>query len=76
MALTKEAREYFVKQGRLGGKKSAAKLAKMRPEEVSEMKRRAARARWGNPKKDKEPDRKDDKTVRTLKAKARKTVKK
>jgi hypothetical protein len=51
MALTKEAREFFVKQGRLGGKKSAAKLAKMTPKEVSEMKRRAARARWAKVKK-------------------------
>jgi hypothetical protein len=54
MALSKEAREYFVKQGRLGGKKSAAKLAKMTPQEVSEMKRRAAQARWAKVKKEKE----------------------
>ncbi len=53
MALTKEARDFFVKQGRLGGKRSAAKLAKMTPKEVSEMKRRAAQARWSKPKKEK-----------------------
>jgi hypothetical protein len=55
MALTKEAREYFVKQGRLGGKKSAAKLALMPPKEVSAMKRRAAQARWAKTRNEKEP---------------------
>jgi hypothetical protein len=52
MALTKEAREFFVKQGRVGGKKSAEKLSEMKPKEVSEMKRRAAQARWSKEKKD------------------------
>jgi hypothetical protein len=45
MALTKEAREFFVKEGRKGGKAYAKNAT---PEQRKESARRAARARWGN----------------------------
>ena len=48
MALTKEAREYFAKEGRKGGKIAARKMT---PQERKESARRAAQARWSHTKK-------------------------
>jgi hypothetical protein len=48
MALTKEAREYFAKEGRRGGKLAAKKMS---PQERKESARRAAQARWAKAKK-------------------------
>jgi hypothetical protein len=50
MALSKEAREYFAKEGRKGGKLAAQRMTK---EERREKMRRAAQARWAKAKKDK-----------------------
>jgi hypothetical protein len=50
MSLTKEAREYFAKEGRKGGKAYAKNAT---PEERKERARRAAQARWGKPKEKK-----------------------
>lgn len=45
--LSEEARRYFIEQGRKGGKKSAkARMAKISPEERSEIASNAAKARW------------------------------
>jgi len=42
------SREFFRKQGKKGGKLSAkARLAKLTPEQRSEVGRKAAAARWG-----------------------------
>lgn len=49
MALTKEAREYFAKEGRKGGKAAARNMT---PEQRKESARRAAQARWAKVKKD------------------------
>ena len=50
MALTEEAREFFVRAGRKGGKIAATKMtAKQRQESA----RRAAQARWSKAKKEK-----------------------
>ena len=43
MALSKEAREFFAKEGRKGGKSRAQKMT---PEERSESARKAVEARW------------------------------
>jgi serine protease inhibitor len=43
MALSKEAREYFVKEGRRGGKARAANLTQ---QERSDSARKAVEARW------------------------------
>lgn len=43
MALTKEAREYFAKEGQRGGKVRAANLTKARRSEIA---RKAVQARW------------------------------
>ncbi len=48
MALSKEAREYFAKEGRKGGKKAAANMT---AQERKEKMRRAAQARWARTKK-------------------------
>jgi hypothetical protein len=48
MALTKEVREYFAKEGRRGGKKAAANMT---AKERTERMRRAANARWSKEKK-------------------------
>ncbi len=46
--LNAEAKEFFRKQGKKGGKLSAkARLEKLTPEERSEVARKAAAARWG-----------------------------
>ena len=50
MALTKEAREYFAKEGRRGGK---AYVKNSTPEERKASARRAAQARWSKTKKEK-----------------------
>ena len=50
MALTKEAREYFAKEGRRGGKARAANLTK---QERSDIARKAVQARWNKAKKEK-----------------------
>ena len=50
MALTKEAREFFVKEGRKGGKATALKLSPARRKEIAQG---AARARWAKQKKGK-----------------------
>jgi hypothetical protein len=42
-----DVREYFVKMGRIGGKKGgAARAANMTPEQLSESARNAVRKRW------------------------------
>ncbi|MGB0012586.1 MAG: hypothetical protein WBQ03_13335, partial [Candidatus Sulfotelmatobacter sp.] len=51
MALTKEAREFFAKEGRKGGKAAARSMT---PEQRKESARRAARARWAKVTKEKE----------------------
>jgi hypothetical protein len=51
MALSKEAREFFVNQGRKGGKLAARTMTK---QERQESARRAAQARWSK-KKEKTP---------------------
>jgi hypothetical protein len=48
MALSKEAREYFAKEGRKGGKLAARKMT---AQERKESARRAANARWSKTKK-------------------------
>jgi hypothetical protein len=48
MALSKEAREFFVKEGSKGGKLAAKKMTK---QERSEKMRKAANARWSKKKK-------------------------
>lgn len=48
MALTKEAREFFVKHGRKGGKAYAKNST---PEQRKAAARRAAQARWAKAKK-------------------------
>jgi hypothetical protein len=48
MALSKKAREFFVNQGRRGGKIAANKMT---PQERKESARRAAQARWAKAKK-------------------------
>ncbi len=48
MALTKEAREFFAKEGRKGGKAYAKNAT---PEQRKESARRAAKARWSTKKK-------------------------
>jgi hypothetical protein len=48
MALTKEAREFFVRQGRKGGKAYAKNST---PEQRKAAARRAAQARWAKAKK-------------------------
>lgn len=50
MALTKEAREYFVKEGRKGGK---AYVKNSTPEERRKAAIKAAQARWSKQKKEK-----------------------
>jgi len=50
MALTKEAREYFAKEGRRGGRARAAKLT---PQRRTEIARKAVEARWAKQKKEK-----------------------
>jgi len=50
MALPEAVREFFVKEGRKGGKLSAQKLT---PKQRKESARRAARARWAKGKKKK-----------------------
>lgn len=46
-----DIREYFVKMGRIGGKKGgAARAANMTPEQLSESARNAVRKRWQNAK--------------------------
>lgn len=50
MALSKEAREYFAKEGRRGGK---ARLKTMTAEQRKEVARKAAQARWSKQKKEK-----------------------
>ena len=51
MALSKEAREYFAKEGRKGGKLRAKRLT---PEQRAESARKAAQARWEREKKEKQ----------------------
>jgi hypothetical protein len=48
MALDKEAREFFAKEGRKGGKIAAKRMT---PEQRREKMRRAAQARWAKTKK-------------------------
>jgi hypothetical protein len=48
MALSKEAREYFAKEGRRGGKAYAKSTS---PEERKERAKKAAEARWAKAKK-------------------------
>jgi hypothetical protein len=48
MALNKEAREFFAREGRKGGKIAAERMT---PEQRSEKMRRAAQARWAKAKK-------------------------
>lgn len=50
MALTKEARDYFAKEGKRGGK---ARAKSMTPKERSEAARKAVAARWAKQKKEK-----------------------
>ncbi len=50
MALSKKAREFFVREGRKGGKIAAMHMT---AEERKEKMRRAARARWAKAKKNK-----------------------
>jgi hypothetical protein len=50
MALTKEAREYFAKEGRRGGK---AYVKNSTPEERKQAASKAAKARWSKAKKEK-----------------------
>jgi hypothetical protein len=50
MALTEEAREFFVKAGRRGGKLAAQTMTK---EQRKESAKRAAEARWSKQKKEK-----------------------
>ena len=52
MVLTKEAREFFVKQGRKGGKAYAKNST---PEQRKAAARRAAQARWAKSKKKTNP---------------------
>jgi len=51
MVLTKEAREFFVRQGRKGGK---AYVKNSTPEQRKAAARRAAQARWAKTKKKKQ----------------------
>jgi hypothetical protein len=48
MVLNKEAREFFAKEGRKGGKIAAKRMT---PEQRREKMRRAAQARWAKAKK-------------------------
>jgi hypothetical protein len=48
MALSKEARLFFAKEGRRGGKTRASNMT---PEQRKEASRLAAQARWGKKKK-------------------------
>ena len=48
MTLSKEAREFFAKEGRKGGKIAAKRMT---PEQRREKMRRAAQARWAKAKK-------------------------
>jgi len=50
MPLTKEARKYFAKEGRKGGKARAAKLTKQQRREIAQ---KAIAARWAKAKKKK-----------------------
>lgn len=50
MALSKEAREFFAKAGRKGGKTAAKNMT---PEERKASARNAAKARWAKKKKEK-----------------------
>ena len=52
MALSKEAREYFAKEGRKGGKIAARNMT---AQERKESARRAAQARWAKSKKKTSP---------------------
>jgi hypothetical protein len=52
MALTKEAREYFAKEGRRGGK---AYVKNTTPEERKAAASRAAKARWSKKKQKAQP---------------------
>lgn len=47
MALSKKAREFFVNEGRKGGKIAASKMT---PQQRKESARRAAQARWAKVK--------------------------
>lgn len=49
MALSKEAREYFAKEGRRGAK---IRARNMTPERRKEVARKAAQARWARRKKE------------------------
>jgi hypothetical protein len=54
MARDNLSREFFRKQGKKGGKLSAkARIAKLTPEQRSEVARKAAAARWKGHKKGK-----------------------
>jgi len=48
MTLDKDAREFFVREGRKGGKIAARRMS---PEQRREKMRRAAQARWAKAKK-------------------------
>jgi hypothetical protein len=74
MALTKEAREYFAKEGRKGGKAYAENSTAA---ERKARAKKAAQARWAKAKKGKEPATADAASARppvTLKAKVRKAA--
>lgn len=49
MALSKEAREFFAKEGRRGGKARAANLTKQQRSDIA---RKAVQARWAKKKKE------------------------
>ncbi len=66
MALSKDAREYFAKEGRKGGKSRAQKMT---PEERSESARKAVVARWA---KQREELKQLNKDAKDLLAKSRK----
>lgn len=54
--MPKEVLEYFRKQGARGGKKSgAARMAKLTPEQRTEIAKKAAAARWGDAKRQEDP---------------------